>query len=72
MGRITLQRHGFNAGAASRSYTASWTTTSPAGGVDLALADGHAEYSKLPNLYNYYWHRNWNQAPNTVAIGTPK
>ena len=72
MGRITLQRHGFNAGAASRSYTASWTTSPPAGGVDLALADGHAEYSKLPNLYSYYWHRNWNQAPNNVAIGTPK
>jgi prepilin-type N-terminal cleavage/methylation domain-containing protein len=72
MGRVTLQRHGYNAGAASTSYTAAWTTRPPAGGVDLALADGHAEYSKLPNLYNYYWHRNWNQAPNTVAIGTPQ
>ena len=72
MGRITLQRHGFNAGAASRNYTSSWTTSPPAGGVDLTFADGHVEYSKLPNLYNYNWHRNWNQAPNNVAIGTPK
>ena len=72
MGRVTLQRHGFNASAASRSHTGSWTASPPAGGVDLALADGHAEYSKLPNLYSYYWHRNWNQAPNNVAIGTPK
>jgi hypothetical protein len=38
----------------------------------LALADGHAESSKLPNLYSYYWHRNWNQAPNSIAIGTLK
>jgi prepilin-type N-terminal cleavage/methylation domain-containing protein len=72
MGRVTLQRHGYNAGTAARSYTAAWTSRSPAGGVDLALADGHAEYSRLPDLYNYYWHRNWNQAPNTVAIGAPQ
>jgi hypothetical protein len=24
--------------------------------------DGHVELSKLPNLWNYYWHLNWNPA----------
>jgi len=32
------------------------------GGINMGLSDGHAEYSKLPNLWNYYWHLNWNPA----------
>jgi hypothetical protein len=32
--------------------------------------DGHAELSRLPNLWNYYWHKNWN--PNIVKIGAPQ
>jgi len=72
MGRITLQRHGYNAGSAARSYTTLWNRAAPAGGVDTALADGHAEYCKLQNIYNYYWHRNWNVSPNTVAPGSPQ
>jgi prepilin-type N-terminal cleavage/methylation domain-containing protein len=70
MGRFTIQRHAFNAAAAERNHTASWTTSPPNnGGVIVGLADGHAELSKLPNLYNFYWHRNWN--PSKVAINTP-
>jgi hypothetical protein len=69
IGRFTIQRHAFNAGAAGRNNTASWNTSPPVGGVDLGFVDGHAEFSKLPNLYNYYWHHGWNQS--IVSIGTP-
>jgi prepilin-type N-terminal cleavage/methylation domain-containing protein len=69
MGRFTIQRHGFNPGAANRNQTANWNTSPPNGGVSLGFVDGHAEYSRLPNLYNYYWHRNWN--PSKVSIGMP-
>jgi prepilin-type N-terminal cleavage/methylation domain-containing protein/prepilin-type processing-associated H-X9-DG protein len=72
MGRVALQRHGINPGAAERNHTTAWSTSPPNnGGVDIALADGHVEFSKLPNLYNYYWHKNWNQNPNTVSLATP-
>ena len=71
MGRIMLQRHAYNPGAAERNHTAKWQTSAPNGAIDLALSDGHVENSKLANLYNYYWHRNWNQSPFNVAIGIP-
>jgi prepilin-type processing-associated H-X9-DG protein len=72
MGRVTMQRHAFNPGSAERSHGTAWTAASPAGAIDVALADGHVEPSKLPNIYNYYWHNNWGQAPNTILPGTPK
>ena len=25
----------------------------------MGLADGHVELAKLENLWNYYWHRDW-------------
>ncbi len=69
MGRIAIQRHGGSAGA-SRHYTSSWKGSAPPGGVNVALFDGHAEFSKLPQLWSYDWHRGWAQkfAP---SIGTP-
>ncbi|HUA67034.1 MAG TPA: prepilin-type N-terminal cleavage/methylation domain-containing protein [Candidatus Saccharimonadales bacterium] len=69
MGRFTIQRHAFNPGAAERSHTSIWNTSPPGGAVNLVFVDGHAELSRLPNLYNYYWHKNWN--PASVAIGSP-
>ena len=69
MGRIAVARHG--GGVASRSYTANWTSSPPSGGVNVGLSDGHVELSKLPNLWAYYWHRNWGQ-PNIPVIGSPK
>jgi hypothetical protein len=72
MGRLTLQRHSYNPGSAARAYPSQWTSSSPAGAVDVGLFDGHVELCKLPNLYNFYWHRNWNQSPNTVSIGLPQ
>ena len=69
MGRITIQRHAINPAAASRKYAAQWQQAPPPGGINLALTDGHAEFSKLLNLYSYYWHRSWN--PAIVTIGNP-
>ena len=70
MGRIAIQRHG-GVAAASRNYTAAWTSSSPPGGVNVTMFDGHAELSKLPNLWSYQWHAAWGQK-FTPAIGTPK
>jgi prepilin-type N-terminal cleavage/methylation domain-containing protein/prepilin-type processing-associated H-X9-DG protein len=71
MGRVTIQRHVVNASAAERNHTASWSSSPPKGAVNAALFDGHVELSKLPNLYNYYWHRNWGQLVN-AAPGSPQ
>jgi prepilin-type N-terminal cleavage/methylation domain-containing protein len=72
MGRVAIPRHGGpNPAGASRNYTAAWTGSTPKGGVNVGLADGHGELSKLPNLWTYYWHRFWGQA-TAPAIGTPQ
>jgi prepilin-type N-terminal cleavage/methylation domain-containing protein len=67
MKRTCIARHGVNPSPGAR-----WTAANqiPAGGVDMGCYDGHAEFSKLPNLWNYYWHYNW--APSLVVIGTPQ
>jgi prepilin-type processing-associated H-X9-DG protein len=70
MGRVAIQRHG-GVTAPSRSYTTSWKSSPPPGGVNVVLFDGHAELSKLPNLWSYNWHRAWGQK-FTPSIGTPK
>jgi prepilin-type N-terminal cleavage/methylation domain-containing protein len=71
MGRITIQRHGgVNPSGAPRNYQTSWRTAPPPGAISVALADGHVELSKLPNLWNYYWHRNWSDS--SVSIGLPQ
>jgi prepilin-type N-terminal cleavage/methylation domain-containing protein len=69
MGRFTIQRHAFNAGAAERNHGAAWTGGSPKGATVVSLADGHVELSPLPNLYNYYWHKNW-KPPGVPATPT--
>lgn len=70
MARVAIARHG-SANAASH-YT--WTTASqmPAGAINVGMYDGHVETSRLPNLWNYTWHRGWAVPPNpTIQIGTP-
>ena len=70
MARVCIARHG-NANASSHN---TWSNAAqmPAGSVNVGMYDGHVEASKLPNLWNYTWHRNWGQTPNpTVQIGTP-
>lgn len=69
IGRMALPRHGVAApGGASRNYTANWNTSPPRGGVNVALYDGHAEFSKLPDLWFYTWHRGWGE---TTKINIP-
>jgi prepilin-type N-terminal cleavage/methylation domain-containing protein len=70
MGRIAVQRHGGVSGAA-RHYTANWNSSPPPGAVNITLFDGHAELSKLPNLWSYQWHPNWGQKISP-SIGLPQ
>jgi prepilin-type N-terminal cleavage/methylation domain-containing protein/prepilin-type processing-associated H-X9-DG protein len=60
MGCCTLLRHGGRTAGSSVPYTSGQPL--PSGGINMGLADGHAEYSKLINLWNYSWHLNWNAA----------
>jgi prepilin-type N-terminal cleavage/methylation domain-containing protein/prepilin-type processing-associated H-X9-DG protein len=56
MGRILIARHGFKAPAAAPTITVAAGTVLP-GGVNVGMCDGHVEYSKLNNLWSYYWHK---------------
>jgi prepilin-type processing-associated H-X9-DG protein len=29
------------------------------GAINVIFADGHAQLVKLPQLWTFYWHRNW-------------
>jgi len=70
MGRVAIQRHGGIA-MAERNHKASWNSSAPGGGVNVAMFDGHAELSKLPALWSYTWHRNWGQKL-TPSMGLPQ
>ena len=67
MGRVCVARHSTKPGTRSQ-----WTTVSqpPKGAVNVGLFDGHAELSKLANLWNYTWHNNWEQ--RKISIGAPQ
>jgi prepilin-type N-terminal cleavage/methylation domain-containing protein/prepilin-type processing-associated H-X9-DG protein len=70
MGRFTILRHGGKpAASATMINTASQLPNK--GGVNVSFADGHAEFSKLPNLWTYSWHQNWAANGNPV-IGNPQ
>ena len=57
MGRCTIPRHGgYNPARAARDFD---PTQRLPGGVNLALTDGHVELAKLENLWNYFWHLDW-------------
>jgi type II secretory pathway pseudopilin PulG len=59
MGCCTILRHG------GRTATSSvpWQHGQPLpGAINMCFTDGHGELVKLPNLWNYYWHLNWNPA----------
>ncbi len=66
MARTCVARHACNAGAQNK-----WPAVSqvPKGSVNVGCFDGHVELSKLPNLWTFYWHRNWD--PSKVVIGSP-
>jgi prepilin-type N-terminal cleavage/methylation domain-containing protein len=66
IGRTCVARHGTRASSHSRWPTADQP---PRGGVNVGCYDGHVEFSKLPNLWSYTWHNNWDVTK--VKIGTP-
>ena len=70
MGRFTILRHGGK--TALNSVRISAANQLPVrGGVVVGMADGHAEFSTLPNLWSYNWHHNWARRVN-VRIGAPQ
>jgi prepilin-type N-terminal cleavage/methylation domain-containing protein/prepilin-type processing-associated H-X9-DG protein len=54
MGRILIARHGLRSTAAALQ-SVPFPGNLP-GGINVSLCDGHVEYSKLNNLWDYYWH----------------
>lgn len=64
--RTCVSRHSCNA---HLHYT--WTVAAerPRGAINVALVDGHVELTKIPDLWKYYWHANWNG--QTAKPGTP-
>ena len=71
MGRITILRHGGQ--TLSTSQTISTSAGLPKrGGINVTMADGHAEFSILPNLWNYNWHRGWNPSLVNVSLTMPQ
>jgi len=55
MSRYCVARHGIKNPASAPTVNITATTVLP-GGVNVACCDGHVEYSKLNNLWSYYWH----------------
>jgi len=70
MGRFTILRHGGK--TAQSSVKISNASQLPArGGVVIGLADGHVEFTTLPHLWSYTWHKDW-EKKFKVSIGAPQ
>jgi prepilin-type N-terminal cleavage/methylation domain-containing protein len=59
MGCCTIVRHGGQTASGSVPYKYGQALT---GAINISCADGHGELAKLPALWSYYWHNNWNPA----------
>jgi prepilin-type processing-associated H-X9-DG protein len=57
MTRCTIARHSSIAASAPRQFDIRQTLP---GSVNIGMADGHVQSVKLENLWNCYWHLNWN------------
>lgn len=55
MDRVCIARHGMRTLSHSMIANVTPTTRLP-GGVNVSCCDGHVEYCKLNDLWNYYWH----------------
>jgi prepilin-type N-terminal cleavage/methylation domain-containing protein len=55
MGRCCVGRHGLKDPRLAPTVNVLPGTLLP-GGINVACCDGHVEYSKLNNLWSYYWH----------------
>ncbi len=72
MGRLAIARHGTNPhNGRWLSYTS--TPWNPSCGVDVAFADGHAEYERLRQLWTLSWHvGQWGEPANLPPeVGAP-
>ena len=58
MGRFTIDRH--DAGSPAGAPRIFDTSRPLPGGLNIGMADGHVEFVKLENLWQCYWHLNWN------------
>ena len=57
MSRIAIPRHG---GQSASAAPKSWPSGRPLpGAINLGMSDGHGELAPLENLWNYYWHLDW-------------
>ena len=70
MGRFTILRHGGKTLQGPRVISSA-AQLPPNGGVTIGLADGHVEFSTLPHLWTYNWHRSWGKNA-TIRIGPPQ
>jgi prepilin-type processing-associated H-X9-DG protein len=61
MARCCIARHSNKGPVGGRTGVAGNVVPLWIGGVNVSLADGHAEFSKLENLWTYTW--NLNEAP---------
>jgi prepilin-type N-terminal cleavage/methylation domain-containing protein/prepilin-type processing-associated H-X9-DG protein len=61
MARCCIARHSNKGPVGGRTAVAGNVVPLWIGGVNVSLADGHAEFSKLENLWTYTW--NLNEAP---------
>lgn len=62
LSRCTIARHG--AGPASSAPRDFDTTGILPGAINMGFADGHAEMTKLENLWQLTWHLNWQTPTN--------
>jgi len=63
MARCCIGRHGGKAPIGAKTTVSGGTVPLWTGGVDVSCADGHAEFSKLDNLWAYYWNMGANPSP---------
>jgi prepilin-type processing-associated H-X9-DG protein len=54
MSRYCIARHGIKTPGSAKTINITATTVLP-GGVNVACCDGHVEFSRLNNLWSYYW-----------------
>ncbi len=62
MGRVTLARHGSGGGAKAPRDAVGTKVSQLPGAINMGFCDGHAETTKLKNLWTLYWHAQWNPA----------
>ena len=58
--RYMMPRHG-GKGSVSKGtmFPPATRANMPPGGINVGFFDGHSEYAKLPVLWTFSWHKNW-------------